>query len=60
MTKGTPSMGRKTGKILHVACRRCGKISYHLRDKRCASCGFGATTSLRKYSWNKKTHGVRR
>ncbi|HLC98423.1 MAG TPA: 50S ribosomal protein L37e, partial [Candidatus Nanoarchaeia archaeon] len=29
MTKGTPSMGKKSGKKTHIFCRRCGKHTYH-------------------------------
>jgi len=54
MTKGTPSMGRKSGKKTHIRCRRCGKRTYHIRKKRCSSCGYGASSKLRKYSWQKK------
>ncbi|MBT4650956.1 50S ribosomal protein L37e [Candidatus Woesearchaeota archaeon] len=54
MTKGTPSMGKKSGKKSHIICRRCGSHTFHLRKKRCASCGYGDTAKLRKYTWNKK------
>ena len=50
MSKGTPSMGKRQGKS-HVACRRCGKISYHIRHKICAACGFGRSTKMRVYKW---------
>ena len=60
MTKGTPSMGRKSGKRRLVQrCRRCGKRSYHVRNKKCASCGYGATAKLRKYNWQTKRAGRR-
>ncbi len=55
MTKGTPSMGKMVKKT-HIRCRRCGRRSYHVQKKRCASCGFGDTTRIRKYQWNKRTH----
>lgn len=54
MTKGTPSMGRRSGKKTHIRCRRCGKPAYHMTKKRCASCGYGETAKLRKFNWNKK------
>ena len=54
MTKGTPSFGRKN-KIVHVRCRRCGRHAYHLRKKRCAACGFGATRKWRHYNWSTRT-----
>ncbi|MEK6969199.1 MAG: 50S ribosomal protein L37e [Nanoarchaeota archaeon] len=56
MTKGTASMGMKSGKKTHIPCRRCGKRAYHIRKKKCASCGYGQTATVRKYAWNKKNH----
>ena len=55
MSKGTASHGKKTGKLTHIRCRRCGKRAYHIRKKKCASCGDGDTARLRKFNWNKKT-----
>ncbi|MDY6985549.1 MAG: 50S ribosomal protein L37e [Candidatus Thermoplasmatota archaeon] len=52
MTKGTPSMGKKN-KTRVVACRRCGRVSYSIRHKRCSHCGFGSTSRTRNYSWAK-------
>ena len=58
MSKGTASMGKKSGKSnLVQRCRRCGKRSYHVRNKKCASCGYGATARLRRYNWQTKRHG---
>ncbi|MBD3355282.1 50S ribosomal protein L37e [Candidatus Woesearchaeota archaeon] len=54
MTKGTPSMGKKSGKKNMVMCRRCGKRTYHVRKKKCASCGYGKSAKMRSYSWQKK------
>lgn len=54
MTKGTPSMGKKSGKKTHIYCRRCGRHTFHIRKKRCASCGYGKSKRLRSYSWMKK------
>jgi len=51
MSKGTASMGKRSGKKSHIYCRRCGKHTYHVRKKECASCGFGVTPRMRKYSW---------
>ena len=53
MTKGTSSMGEKSGKKTMMACRRCGKITYHKRHKKCSSCGFGASAKMRTYNWKK-------
>ncbi|HLF07194.1 MAG TPA: 50S ribosomal protein L37e [Thermoplasmata archaeon] len=53
MGKGTPSMGKRSKGKTHIRCRRCGRNSYHVRDRRCASCGFGANARLRGYSWAK-------
>jgi len=55
MAKGTPSMGKKSGKKIFIRCRRCGNKTYHIRKKRCSKCGFGDTKKLRKYSWQTKT-----
>ncbi|MEO9364483.1 MULTISPECIES: 50S ribosomal protein L37e [Candidatus Nitrosocaldus] len=38
--KGTPSMGKHNKGRVHVRCRRCGNNSFHVRKKRCSSCGF--------------------
>ncbi|MBI4152252.1 50S ribosomal protein L37e [Candidatus Woesearchaeota archaeon] len=54
MSKGTASHGKKSGKKTHIRCRRCGEHTYHVQKKRCASCGYGKTARLRKYTWNKK------
>jgi len=51
MTKGTPSQGKRSGKTSHIYCRRCGQKSYHVSKKICASCGYGKSAKLRKYSW---------
>ncbi|MBT3406185.1 50S ribosomal protein L37e [Candidatus Woesearchaeota archaeon] len=54
MTKGTPSMGKKSGKKTHIICRRCGQHTYHCRKKKCSSCGYGNSSKLRSYNWSKK------
>lgn len=54
MAKGTPSMGKKSGKKTHIYCRRCGKHTYHIHKKRCSSCGFGIAKKMRSYAWMKK------
>ena len=59
MTKGTPSMGKKSGKKTHILCRRCGSRSYHIRKKTCSSCGFGNSSKIRKYIWQTKKAGKR-
>ena len=48
MAKGTPSMGKKSGKKTHIVCRRCGKHTMHKRTGVCASCGFGRSAKRRK------------
>lgn len=53
MTKGTASFGKRGKRQTHIVCRRCGKHSYHVRKKFCASCGFGRSAKLRKYRWAK-------
>ncbi|MBU2634506.1 MAG: 50S ribosomal protein L37e, partial [Nanoarchaeota archaeon] len=53
--KGTHSMGKKSGMSKYVIrCRRCGKSAYRVRKKKCSSCGFGQSSKLRSYSWQKK------
>ncbi len=53
--KGTPSKGLKRNKgRLHIRCRRCGNPSYHKIKEVCSSCGFGTSSKLRRYNWNKK------
>jgi large subunit ribosomal protein L37e len=52
--KGTPSMGKKSGKKTHITCRRCGNHAYHIRKKRCSKCGYGKSARQRNYNWQKK------
>jgi large subunit ribosomal protein L37e len=52
--KGTPSQGKKSGKLNTMHCRRCGKRAYHMRKKTCSSCGFGNSAKLRSFAWQKK------
>ncbi|MBD3203782.1 50S ribosomal protein L37e [Candidatus Woesearchaeota archaeon] len=52
--KGTYSMGKKSGKKSHIYCRRCGKRSYHIRKKVCSSCGYGKSSKIKSYNWQKK------
>ena len=54
MGKGTAAMGQRGRGVLHIPCRRCGKRSRHKKTGVCASCGFGKTSKLRKWNWNKK------
>jgi len=55
MVKGTPSMGRKGKRKTHRACRRCGRHTFHIRQKVCAACGFGRSSRLKVYAWQWKT-----
>ncbi|HIH05538.1 TPA: 50S ribosomal protein L37e [Candidatus Woesearchaeota archaeon] len=54
MGKGTPAMGRKSGKKNMIFCRRCGKRTFHLRKKKCSSCRYGAASKMRRYNWRKR------
>lgn len=54
MSKGTASFGKKNSKKNHMACRRCGQGTFHKRKKVCSSCGFGKSSKLRTYAWQKK------
>ncbi len=53
MTKGTSSKGKHSKGKVHIACRRCGRRSYHASRTICSSCGFGATSTMRSYKWMK-------
>lgn len=53
MTKGTSSFGKRNDKS-HTHCRRCGRRSFHIQKKRCASCGYPAARK-RKYNWSVKS-----
>jgi large subunit ribosomal protein L37e len=53
MSKGTPSMGKKSKGKSHIVCRRCGKHSFHASKGRCASCGYQASAKRRRYEWAK-------
>ena len=60
MVKGTTSMGKRGRKKTHIRCPRCGRHAYHIRKKRCAACGWGKSSKIRRYSWqNKKVNKVR-
>ena len=50
MSKGTPSFGKKVG-VKHIRCRRCGRVSYHVKKGKCAACGFGKTKKIRSFNW---------
>ncbi|CAD2093044.1 60S ribosomal protein L37, putative [Plasmodium vinckei] len=50
--KGTGSFGKRNGKS-HFLCLRCGKRSYHLQKKRCASCGY-PDAKKRRFNWSVK------
>jgi len=52
MTKGTSSFGKRRNKT-HTLCRRCGKSSFHIQKKVCASCGYPAA-KIRSFNWSVK------
>merc|ERR1711909_261741 len=52
MTKGTSSFGKRRNKT-HTLYRRCGRVSFHIQKKTCASCGYPAAKT-RKYNWSIK------
>ncbi len=37
----------KFNKPVHRRCRRCGRHAFHIRKRRCAACGFGASKKMR-------------
>jgi len=59
MSKGTASQGLKGRAKLHIPCRRCGKTSYHKKKGICSYCGYGNSSKIRKYSWQKKSYTKR-
>ncbi len=44
----------KMNKMTHIACRRCGKISFHAQKKVCSACGFGRSTKMQSFKWHSK------
>jgi large subunit ribosomal protein L37e len=54
MVKGTHSQGLQSKGKTHIVCRRCGKRTFHVSRKICASCGYGKSKRLRSYGWAKK------
>jgi large subunit ribosomal protein L37e len=55
MAKGTPSFGKKIG-VKHIRCRRCGRVSFHVKKGRCAACGFGETKTMKSFNWNPRNY----
>merc|ERR1712189_178 len=51
MTKGTQAFGKRHNKS-HTLCVRCGRSSYHIQKKTCASCGYPARN--RSFNWGSK------
>lgn len=54
MGTGTAARGKHSGKTNMIHCRRCGKRTYHMRKKKCASCGYGDSARLRHGSLVKR------
>merc|ERR1719150_1621035 len=52
MTKGTSSFGKRINKT-HTGCRRCGRRSFHIQKKGCASCAYPCP-KMRRYNWSVK------
>merc|ERR1712168_516748 len=52
MTKGTQAFGKKHNKS-HTLCVRCGRSSYHIQKKTCASCGYPSARN-RSFTWGSK------
>lgn len=46
MTKGTPSLGKRGKKKVHIRCKRCGSYSFHRRKKVCSACGYGKSRKI--------------
>lgn len=51
-------MGKKSGKKNFIKCRRCGRTTFHVKDKSCSSCGYGKSAKMRTYSWQRKKNGI--
>merc|ERR1712189_122209 len=51
-TKGTMSFGKRHNKS-HTLCVRCGRSSYHIQKKTCASCGYPSART-RSFNWGSK------
>ncbi|KON30475.1 hypothetical protein AC482_03715 [miscellaneous Crenarchaeota group-15 archaeon DG-45] len=49
-----------TGKRVHIRCRRCGRRAYHIRNKKCAACGYGESSKLRTSAVRKDLNRSRR
>lgn len=54
MVKGTPSMGKRSDKVTHIKCRRCGRVAYNVSKKYCVACGFGRSSRMRRYNWSSR------
>jgi large subunit ribosomal protein L37e len=39
---------------VHTTCRRCGRKTYHIQNKRCGACGYPAKTTRRYDGWAPK------
>lgn len=39
---------------MHTTCRRCGRKTYHIQNKRCGACGYPAKTTRRYDGWAPK------
>jgi len=59
MTKGTSAHGKRSAGKSHIKCRRCGRTSYHIKQKVCSACGFGKSPRIRKYRIYKKMRSKR-
>ncbi|MBT8171726.1 50S ribosomal protein L37e [Candidatus Bathyarchaeota archaeon] len=55
VSKGTSSFGKRAHKTVHIKCRRCGRRAYGVKTKKCAACGYGESSKIRRYSWQTKT-----
>lgn len=58
-SKGTAAKGKNAKAKLHYRCRRCGQATYHKKKRICSSCGYGRTSKMRKYAWQKKKRSKR-
>ncbi len=47
-------MGKRSNKVTHIKCRRCGRVAFNVSKGYCAACGFGRSKRLRSYTWSSR------
>lgn len=44
-------MGKRSNKVTHIKCRRCGRVAFNVSKGYCAACGYGRSSRIRRYRW---------